>query len=511
MHKLEQTRFIPLVFAIIVLCYPLMLRADCALSINDTNLGFEGGSGANIVTFTVTKTGNSACSSLFSTSDETATGGGQCGGVDYVSLINGGLNFSATETSKSIVITTCGDGLDEADETFVINLHTPGSGATYSDAQGRATLIDDDPAPNVRINDTSIAEGNAGQANANFNVTLSTASGFTVTVDYATAANTATAGTACGGNTDFVTTTGTVTFNPGQTSKPVTVPVCGETTVESSETFRVNLSNPSHAPINDAQGIGTITTDDVQPNITINDVTRTEGNTGQGNATFTVSLSAAGSNQITVNFATAPVAPTTAGTACGNGTTDYVTTSGTLTFAAGSATPKTISVPVCGDTNVEANDLFRVNLSAATNANISDNQGQGTITNDDLPTLSIAAVQKNEGGVFVQTSVALTVTLSSANPAGASVNCVTKAITTRPPPPLANATGGSACASGTDFILTRSPKAVFGTTATTATCTVTVCGDLLRESDEVFTVELSNPQGATIGTGTAGVLIKNDD
>ena len=133
------------------------------------------------------------------------------------------------------------------------------------------------------------------------------------------------------------------------------------------------------AKISDAQGQCTILNDDA-PLISVNDVTMAEGNEGNHNAVFTVTLSAPSTQSITVNYATAN------GTAQFVAPADYGARSGTLTFTPGQIS-KTITVPVVGDTRVEVNETFFVNLSAATNATITDGQGLGTITNDDAAPL----------------------------------------------------------------------------------------------------------------------------
>src|SRR5436189_918642 len=119
------------------------------------------------------------------------------------------------------------------------------------------------------------------------------------------------------------------------------------------------------------------------PTIAINDVTVTEGNGGTTNAIFSVTLSAASSQTITVTYATADGTATTA-------ENDYVAASGTVTFAPG-VTSQPVTVTVNGDTKFESNETFFVNLSNPTGgATISDGQGQGTIVNDDTaPTLAI--------------------------------------------------------------------------------------------------------------------------
>src|SRR5262249_5931947 len=84
--------------------------------------------------------------------------------------------------------------------------------------------------------------------------------------------------------------TATLTFDPGQTSKPVVVTVAQDALDEDDETFAVNLSGATNATIADAQGVGTITDDDAAPSLSINDVAGPEGNLGTTSANFTVSL-----------------------------------------------------------------------------------------------------------------------------------------------------------------------------------------------------------------------------
>jgi chitinase len=88
-------------------------------------------------------------------------------------------------------------------------------------------------------------------------VTLAEASGKTEMVSYATADGTATAGS------DYTAVTGTLTFAPGEITKTVTVPVIGDTLTESAETFTLTLTRGSDAPLAKAQGIATITDDDL--------------------------------------------------------------------------------------------------------------------------------------------------------------------------------------------------------------------------------------------------------
>jgi len=92
---------------------------------------------------------------------------------------------------------------------------------------------------------------------------------------------------------DYVSQTGTLNFAASETSKQITVAVCGDTVFEANETFFVNLSNASGATITDNQGLGTITNDDSAPTLAINDVTAAEGNSGTTAFTFTVTKTGA--------------------------------------------------------------------------------------------------------------------------------------------------------------------------------------------------------------------------
>jgi hypothetical protein len=222
--------------------------------------------------------------------------------------------------------------------------------------------------PWIKVSDASVKEGNTGTVAAKFTVTLSAASPDPVTVQFTTSGGTATAGT------DYQSVTTTVTFAPGETSQTVSVPVIGDRLPEWNETFLATLSNATNGSINDGQGTGTIQDD--EPRISINNVSKYEGNGKSTTAfVFTVTLSAAYDQPVTVNFATA------AGTATAG--SDYQSKSGTLTFAPG-VTSQTITVLVYGDKKWEPNETFFVNLSgASSNAYIDVTSGVGTIWNDD--------------------------------------------------------------------------------------------------------------------------------
>jgi hypothetical protein len=190
-----------------------------------------------------------------------------------------------------------------------------------------------------------------------------------VTVNYATEDGTAFAGS------EYTATSGTITFAPGITSKTILVPTLDDRTPEASKTFTVTLSNPEGATISDGTGVATIA--DNEPRISISDVTLAEGRKGRTTVfTFTISLSNAYDQAVTMSYQTVNGTATTANK-------DYVAKSGTITFNPGETT-KTITIVVTGDNTREADELFYVDLFGnSSNSQFTKNRGIGTILNDD--------------------------------------------------------------------------------------------------------------------------------
>src|SRR5262249_52991772 len=151
--------------------------------------------------------------------------------------------------------------------------------------------------------------------------------------------------------------TGTLTFQPGDTTKTAVVQVMGENRYEHNETFSVNIT-AVNALVTDGQGTGTITNDDPIPLVTVTDPTVAEGNSGTRNLAFSVRLANQSDFPVTVNYAT--------GTGTATAGIDYTPVSGTLTFAPG-ATSMTVNVPVFGDTDLEPSETIPLQLSSVTN------------------------------------------------------------------------------------------------------------------------------------------------
>jgi predicted extracellular nuclease len=234
--------------------------------------------------------------------------------------------------------------------------------------------------PTLSISDVTILEGQSGTSNAVFTVTLSSPAAGAVTVDYATADGTATAGG------DYTPTSGSLTFAPGETTKQISVPIVGDVTIEQTENFVLNLSNPSGATIADGQGQGTITNDDVPPVqpgvLSIGNASVIEGDSGTTDISFSVTRANGSDGAVSATWSFV------AGTATAGDFSGPL--SGTVEFAAGQ-TSATIILSVVGDREVEPNESFNVNLSNPTGgATIGTASGAGTIRNDDVPPLNLA-------------------------------------------------------------------------------------------------------------------------
>jgi uncharacterized protein YhjY with autotransporter beta-barrel domain len=348
----------------------------------------EDGATNLVYTFTLNQPSLTALSVGFT------VGGTATFGVDYGAAPSP-LVIPAGSTTGTYLVDPAADATIEANETVIITLAAGAGYVVGVPASATGTILNDD-LPNLTINDVTASEGNAGVTNFTFTVSLSAPAGpGGVTFDIATANGTATAGI------DYVANSLTgQTIPAGSSTYTFTVQVNGDALNEPSETFFVNVTNVVNAVVVDGQGVGTIVNDDPLPSLSINDVTVVEGNAGTVNAVFTVTLSAASGQTVSVNYATAD------GTA--TQPADYTNTSGTLTFTPGTTT-QTITVPVIGETVPEANETFFVNLSGAVNATIADNQGVGTITNDDVPVTVSPATLPNG---TVATAYSQTVTAS---------------------------------------------------------------------------------------------------
>ncbi|MEH2283289.1 MAG: Calx-beta domain-containing protein [Nostoc sp.] len=465
-----------------------------AISTPTSNLT-EGNSGTQAVTFTVTRSGGIGVASTIDYAfSGTATFGSDYNNIQVPSggtAASGTLSFAVGEKTKTITVDVLGDNRFEVNEDITVNLSNPNlitapANSTITNSSATVNIINDDNQPTISISDVSVIEGNIGTTtNANFIFTLSNPSYQQISVNYNTSD-----GTANIADSDYNSTQGTITFNPGETNKTLSIAVIGDNKFETNEIFSVNLLGATNATIADNLGVATIINDDNQPTISISDVSVIEGNTGTTtNADFTFTLSNPSYQQISVNYNTSD------GTA-NIGDSDYNSTQGTITFNPGE-TSKTLSIGVIGDNKFETNETFSVNLLGATNATITDNLGVASIINDDnQPTISISDVSVLEGNTGTTTNADFIFTLSNPSYQQISVNY--------------NTSDGTANIADSDYNSTQG-TITFNPGETSKTLSIGVIGDNKFETNETFSVNLLGATNATITDNLGVASIINDD
>jgi extracellular elastinolytic metalloproteinase len=290
-----------------------------------------------------------------------ATADGTAGPSDYTPR-TATLSFPPGTAVQTVAVPLATDAAIELDETFTLNV-TSATGATVTDGQGVATIVNDD-FPVVSIGDATAPEGDTGASDAVLTLSLSEPAPFASAVGYAATGGTATAGV------DFGAVAGTVGFPAGVTTRTVAVPVLGDRVAEAAETFLVTLSGPAGTTIGDGQAQGTILDDDA-PGLTISDVVvRERVAPATASATFTVTLAPTTGGTVTVDWATAD------GTATAGG--DYVAGGGTLTFDPGVST-QAVTVTVNADALPEGVESFTMGLAGAAGAPIAHGTGVARI------------------------------------------------------------------------------------------------------------------------------------
>ena len=283
------------------------------------------------------------------------------------------LVFAPGETSKTVSVSVLGDSRIESDETFGLVLSNP-TGATIKNSLGTATIRNDDfPPPTpvlVSVAGTSIIEGDDGLGSAVFTFKLSRMADSVVTVAYRTFDGSATTA-----DSDYQFTDGILSFELGETTKIVVVPVIGDAKPEKDETFSLVLLSAVGASLSRIPAKATLVDDDTPPEIRVANVALTEGDAGSSTASFVISLNRSWDQPVVVEYATRD------GSATGVDF-DYVSVHGNVTFAPGE-TQKEVDVLVIGDTRAEIDEQFALVVSSATNATIVQGTGTATIRNDD--------------------------------------------------------------------------------------------------------------------------------
>jgi hypothetical protein len=214
----------------------------------------------------------------------------------------------------------------------------------------------------------SIADATANEgSNLSFTVSLDAPATTLTTVKFTTAAKTAKF------NKNFTKTSGTLTFNPGDSTQTITVPTIDDNTDAPNKTMTVHLAAAGKGnKITRATATGTIVDIDAAPTVTINSISVNEPRKGIATGKFRIGLSGATEFPVTVNFATADGTATVA-------QGDYIATQGKVTFR-GKKNSALVNVRIKHDTATGSNEAFTLGLTSAINATIDPNNNAGTCT-----------------------------------------------------------------------------------------------------------------------------------
>jgi Ca2+-binding RTX toxin-like protein/uncharacterized protein (DUF1778 family) len=440
---------------------------------------------AKEATFAITldRPSNSVVSMNYATQNGTALAGS-----DYVAT-SGSLNFAVGETAKTVKVTLINDTAPESSEAF--NLVLSGlNGATTLDPVGTAIIAENDAAAvsnsNLLVDDIVVGES---QDYADFLVRLDRPNTATVKVNYGTYN-----GSARGYNYDYdyVTTSGYLTFAPGEMVKTVRVEMINDTVHEGSEVFGLELSSQSaNATLARKIATATIIDNDAEsgtPEVTITDFVIDEATK---EASFVITLDRPSNSVVSMNYATQN------GTALAG--SDYVATSGSLNFAVGE-TAKTVKVTLINDTAPESSEAFNLVLSGLNGATTLDPVGTAIIAENDAAAVSNSNLLVDDIVVGESQDYAdFLVRLDRPNTATVKVNYGTY--------------NGSARGYNYDYdYVATSGYLTFAPGEMVKTVRVEMINDTVHEVSEVFGLELSSQSAnATLARKIATATIIDND
>ena len=457
-----------------------------AFSINDASIA-EGISGSTATAQSITRTGDV---SGWSTVSYRTVQGTATQGVDYTGVTGTTVTFGPGQSSAPISFTVAGDRALEPEETFSVELYNPtGSGTSIDDGTGVVTIVNDDAAPSYYdISDATGTEGEAETTSMTFTITRSG------NLDIATTIHPWTQDITTNHKVDYVNiqSTNSLTFAVGETTKTVTVQIRPDLIDEPDETFRLRLANPYIGETD--TGIGTLVdvTPDAGPNnISISDASKVEGNSGSTPAGLTITRTGDLTGSATVSYRTVQRTATEG--------VDYTgMTTAAVTFAPGQSSVP-ISILVKGETAVEPDETFAVELFDAAGHGTSINDGTGVVTiiDDDAPSfydINDASGVESDGETI---SMTFTVTRSGNTGISTTVHPWTQDIT---------------ASHAIDYVNRPSTTSLtFAPGETAKTVTVQIRPDLVDEPDETFRLRLLAAERSTghrdIGIGT---IVDND-
>lgn len=473
---------------------------DVVLSISDG----KGGSVEQTFTITVISVptiNTTPISTFYATS---AAMGGEVTDDGGATIIERGVVYSSTNTNPQIGdsdVTNDDNSLEPDSFSEFISRLSPGT--TYyvkayatnlaGTSYGSVETFTTSNLTTISVNDPSVTEGNSGTSILTFTVSLSQAAWADgATVDYTTSDGTAAS------ESDYTSTSGTMTFISGETSKTIDVSVSGDEVLEADETIILTLFNETgmDVVISDDTGTGTITNDDAAI-VTIADV---NGNEDDGTIIVTATLDHGVQDGFTVDVST------TDGTATTDDSDYTAVNKQTLTFSGTAGEMQTLDISLGADEKVEMDETLTVSMSnivpttiTSENIDITDD-AIVTIDNDDAATVTIADVSANED----DGAVTITAILDYAVQGGFTIDISTA--------------DGTATTSDNDYTAVNSQMLTFsGTAGEMQIFDITLIPDDKVEGNETLLVSISNVAPTMVSltdidiTDVATVTIVNND
>jgi len=401
------------------------------------------------------------------------------------------IQFKPGETSSFVPIDIRDDLQSETTETLEVEIIGVTAGTQIGNSLAVVTINDDDvpPAgdPRIRIS-SSLADEDDAPYDAEITLLLSPVSAQPVTATVTTRSGSATDGS------DFVATTETVTFAPGEDFKSFPVTILDDSLPEGRESFSVEITSATGAAVDDAVGRITILDGEEDPArrwVRFEPIIQSNNLVTEDSGSAAVDLLLFGDNNQIVNVEVRSRAVSATEGA------DYIFSTQTLTFLPGDRTA-TLNIPIVQDQAVESGEIFVLEIVAIDGAEIRDPEDAVTmvvILDDDemalVPDLSINDVSVMEGDGVVQVPLQL----SQASSQPVTVSVFTRNITAQ---------------GGQDFYgFTKTITIPAG--ATTGNVSLTVLDDAIAESTETLELRLFNVQGATVLGSVATISILDDD
>lgn len=388
-----------------------------------------------------------------------ATSNGSADSDDFIAK-SGTLTFSDGESSETITVLIIEDDIDEPDESFTITLSSPTGGADLGSTTAHTVTILDDDDPNGEFNFALSSETVLEGEDVTLVVNREAGQNGLVSVDYVISLGTAS-------TNDLTVASGTLSFTDGQTSKSIIVSTIEDQDTEDDETFDVVLSSPTNGSTLGTTSSTTVTIiDNDQKTEAISFAESSKSVTEGNQVTLRVNRQGSLEGEVTVDYSTQVDSASQL---------DFTSASGTLTFA-DSESQKSIMIDTIDDGELEATEAFNVVLSnptgtaylgsiQSTSVEIEDNDSEANFsksTGSVIEGQSYLATVNRTGDKSSSSSVDYTVALGSAS--GADIEVASGTIT---------------------FVAGDSSEKI----------TITTNEDNEVESDETFTISLSNPSG----------------